>query len=197
MIKSKDWLGNSKSVYTTLGASNHSEGEREINDFYATDPIAAEWLVKLEDLNKEILEPACGQGHLSEVLKKHGYNVSSYDLIDRGYGVPYDFFEADQWYGDIVTNPPYSIAEEFVRHSLSIVEEGAKVCMFLKLQFMEGKKRRLLFDEYPPVRIWASSSRIKCAKNGEFDYIGSSAMAYAWYVWEKGYKGDTILKWFN
>jgi len=26
---------------------------------------------------------------------------------------------------------------------------------------------------------------------------GGGAIAYAWFVWEKGYKGDTVLKWFN
>ena len=65
---------------------------------------------------------------------------------------------------------------------------------------MEGKSRRKLFEKYPPKTIWVSSSRIMCAKNGDFDEMiagGGSAVAYAWYVWEKGYKGDTILKWFN
>lgn len=48
--------------------------------------------------------------------------------------------------------------------------------------------------------MWVSSSRITCAKNGDFEYMkanGGSAVAYAFYVWQKGYKGDTILKWFN
>lgn len=77
---------------------------------------------------------------------------------------------------------------------------GKKVIMFLKLQFMEGKSRRKLFEKYPPKIIWVSYSRIMCAKNGDFDEMiagGGYAVAYAWYVWKKGYKGDTILKWFN
>lgn len=32
----KDWTGNSKSIYTTLGASNHTDKARETNDYYAT-----------------------------------------------------------------------------------------------------------------------------------------------------------------
>ena len=42
----KDWTGNGKSIFTTLGASNHTEKEREINDYYATDPIAVDALLR-------------------------------------------------------------------------------------------------------------------------------------------------------
>lgn len=42
----KDWTGNGKSIFTTLGASNHTEKEREINDYYATDPIAVNALLQ-------------------------------------------------------------------------------------------------------------------------------------------------------
>jgi len=68
--------------------------------------------------------------------------------------------------------------------------------MFLKIQFLEGKQRKEFFKKYPPKTIWVSSSRIKCGMNGEFS-DKSSMMALAWYVWEKGYKGDTVVKWFN
>lgn len=72
--------------------------------------------------------------------------------------------------------------------------------MFLKLQFMEGKERKHLFTNFPPKTIYVSSSRILCAKNAEFERMragGGSAVAYAWYVWVKGYKGPTTIKWIN
>lgn len=72
--------------------------------------------------------------------------------------------------------------------------------MFLKLQFLEGKARRKLFDENPPRIIYVSSGRLLCAKNAEFEKMkagGGSAVAYAWFIWEKGYKGDTVVKWIN
>lgn len=68
----KDWTGNSKAIYSCHGASNHSEDERETNDYYATDPIAAEWLMKLETLNHRIWECACGEGHLSKQFSRGG-----------------------------------------------------------------------------------------------------------------------------
>lgn len=87
----KDWVGNNKTTFVTLGASNHSNKEREIDDFYATDPHALQiFLEKIKEdnieLHKTIWECACGKGHLSEVLKKHNYNVYSTDKVNRGYG---------------------------------------------------------------------------------------------------------------
>lgn len=195
----KDWKGNSKSTFVTLGASSHSEHERQSEDYYATESLATEWLCKLETFNHRVLEPSCGEGHISEVLKVYGYEVTSRDIVDRGYGEVQDFlsFETMEWGGDIITNPPYSLAQEFVEKALQIIPNGNKVAMFLKLTFLEGKKRKELFRTNPPIRIWVSSSRLKCAINGDFNSIGSSATAYAWYIWEKGYKGDTIVKWFN
>jgi hypothetical protein len=195
----KDWVGGRAAVFKTLGASNHTDSERQSEDYYATEPAATEWLCKLEQFRGPILEPSCGEGHISEVLKVHGYDVTSRDLVDRGYGSVADFLTNDniKWYGDIITNPPYKYAKEFVGKALQIIPAGHKVAMFLKLTFLEGKARRELFETLPPRRVWVSSSRLKCAMNGDFDAYASSAAAYAWFVWEKGYKGDTIVKWFN
>ena len=100
--------------------------------------------------------------------------------------------------GTIITNPPYRYAEEFVTHALTNTEVGNKVCMFLRLNFLESKGRKKLFETFPPIRVWVSSSRIQCAKNADFSkYKGGSASAFAWFVWEVGYKGITTLKWFN
>lgn len=200
MSKNKDWTGNQTSIYKTLGASNHTEKDREENDFYATEPKAIDLLCQVEKFNEWILEPACGQGHLSKRLIEYGYQVYSSDLINRGYGMQYDFFETSSWHGDIITNPPYKFAKEFIEKSLSIIPTGNKVAMFLKLQFMEGKARKELFKCHPPKTIYVSSSRLLCAKNADFEGMiagGGSAVAYAWYVWEKGYSGKTVLEWIN
>jgi hypothetical protein len=71
--------------------------------------------------------------------------------------------------------------------------------MFLKLQFLEGKKRKSFFLENPPRTVYVSSSRLACAMNGQFNPKNelASSIAYCWYIWQKGYTGDTILKWFN
>lgn len=201
-MANKDWSGNGNSIYKTLGASNHTDKERENDDFYATDPAAATMLLEIESLSKNIWECSCGEGHLSRIFENAGHKVYSSDLIDRGYGkAGINFLEQTRTFnGDIITNPPYKYAKEFVEKGLELVSDGHKVIMFLKLQFMEGKARKKLFLEHPPKTIHVSSSRITCAKNADFKAMkdgGGSAVAYAWYVWEKGFKGDTTIKWFN
>lgn len=199
----KDWTGNKNSIYKTLGATNHTSEERQNEDYYATDPKAAILLLELEKFSENIWECACGEGHLSQVFEKAGYKVRSSDLMDRGFGeTGVDFLSEENkfWDGDIITNPPYKYAQEFIQKSLDIIPNGKKVAMFLKVQFMEGKGRKNMFISNPPKVIYVSSSRLLCAKNAEFDKMiasGGSAVAYAWYIWEKGFDGVTQLKWFN
>ena len=200
----KDWTGNAASVYKSIAASNHSEEERETNDYYATDPIAIDKLLAVEKISHNVWECACGEGHLAKRLEELKFNVISTDLIDRGYGTGNrNFFDFEKSQVgtevDILTNPPYKYAKEFVLKALELLSEGRKCYMFLKLTFLEGKARaKELFSKYPPQSVYVFSERVCCAKNGEFDKVkagGGSAVAYAWFVWEKGWKGETTIKW--
>lgn len=75
-----------KTVSRFIGAHNTSTDPRAENDYYATHPSAAEFLIDIEHLNHNIWECACGEGHLAKVFTAHGYDVKATDLIDRGYG---------------------------------------------------------------------------------------------------------------
>ena len=158
--------------------------------------------MEVEEFDDSIWEPAVGGGHMAEVLEEHGYTVYGSDIVDRGYPETQiiDFLEFDgKFDGDIITNPPYKYAKEFVEKAMDSVNEGSKVAFFLKLQFLEGQKRRELFRKYPPKVVYVSSARLRCSRNGDFEgeKNKSSAVAYAWYVWEKGFQGDPIIKWIN
>lgn len=200
----KDWTGNKKSTFVTLGANNHCDHERENNDYYATDPKALEiFLDKIEEdgirLHKNIWECACGEGHLSKVLESKGYDVISTDLINRGYGngiVNFLMLESIILYaGDILTNPPYKYAKEFVETALELQEEGYYTIMFLKIQFLEGKSRRKLFEKYPPKYIYVNSARQTCYINGDMSKKMSSATCYCWFMWQKGFSGEPTIRW--
>lgn len=70
--------------------------------------------------------------------------------------------------------------------------------MFLKLQFLEGRARRLLFDTKQLKTIYVLSGRLSCAKNGAFnEYKAGSALCYAWFEFQKGFIGDPVIKWIN
>lgn len=191
-------MENITSTLRVLGSTTVVGADREQHDFYATEPKAVELLLNKESFKFSILEPCCGMNHITKVLESRGYHVTASDLVDRGVGAEIkDFLDYTEWRGDIVTNPPYSKALEFIEHSLRITERGATIAMFLKIQFLEGKKRKEFFKKHPPKHIYVASSRLRCAKNGDFDKYGSSAVCYAWFVWVNGYQGEPTVRWIN
>jgi hypothetical protein len=198
-----DWSGNSRSVYGTLGASNHSKDDREEHDYYATSPLAVEILLEQETFDKDIWECASGEDHIAKVLRKYGHNVRCSDIIDRtGHTIVEDFLTSPvEWFGDIITNPPYKYAQEFVERALDKVKPCRKVAMYLKLTFLEGKKRQQLFKQRNLKTVYVMAARMGCAKNGQFADMereyDAGAVAYAWFVWEKGYVGDPVIKWVH
>lgn len=142
-----------------------------------------------------------GGGHLTarmQELLPH-LSVKNSDIINRGFDCELiDFLtvnQPDSFDGDIITNPPYKYAQEFAEKAIETVTDGHLVCLFLKLTFLEGQKRRSFFEVHPPKVVYVSSARLACAMNGDFASIGSSAAAYAWFVWQKGYAGEPIIRW--
>lgn len=139
-------------------------------------------------------------GHLSKVLEEKGYRVWSTDLIDRGYGIENtDFLKSvpDSWCGDILTNPPYKYAREFVEKSMEVTRNGCYTIMLLKIQFLEGKERYKMFQKYPPKYVYVNSSRQTCYINGDMSKKMSSASCYCWFIWEKGFNGEPIIRWIK
>lgn len=194
----RDWRGDAGFI---VYGNNRKQDSAE-NDYYATEPKATELILRRERFSQRIWEPTCGEGHIAKVLTANGYEVTSTDLIDRGFGKGnVDFLHSVQPYQlgssfDIITNPPYSQAQEFCEHAIDLINDGCKVAMFLKLTFLEGKKRRALFEKHPPQTVYVFSSRVCCGKNGTFD-PSRNAVAYAWFIWEKGFKGAPQIKWID
>lgn len=201
--KIKDWVGNSKSGHGLNGISYNGNHEREKHDFYATNPHSVDiFLERIKKDNivlpKTIHEPACGQGHISKELEKHGYNVVSSDLYDYGYGKSgLDFLKSIDKADCFFTNPPYRFALQFVEKSVENLKPDGMSIMYLKIQFLEGKERNLFFKKHPPKYVYVNSSRQMCAKNGDFGGSHSNLMCYAWYIWDKNFHGDTIIRWID
>jgi hypothetical protein len=197
-------MGKSKpNMKSALMIGFNPSAERQSEDFYATNPKALELFLERITKDKLILreniwECACGQGHLSKVLIENGFKVKSTDIIDRGYGGVKDFFEENEIFnGDILTNPPFKLAEEFIEKGMSILTKGSRLILFLKIQFLESKSRYILFKKYPPKYVYLHSSRQLCCKDGDFDKYTSTTQFYAWYIFEKGFNGETILRWIK
>lgn len=175
--------------------------ERQPEDFYATCPTTIPPLMRLlgwdDGQPRRIWENSCGMGHLSEAIITYGHDVLSTDLIDRGYGYGgIDFlqptvFDHEQFDG-IIMNPPYKHALEFIKKSISIAPITAA---FLRIAFLESRKRKPFFAEYPPKYVAVFSERARSAKDGDFTNIGAGVQCYAWFIWQQDYQGESVLQW--
>ena len=163
-------------------------------DFFPTPAWAARALMENESFEQEVWECACGDGSMSQVIEQFVPKVYSSDLHDRGYGESgIDFLEEDRRAVNIITNPPYNLAESFVETGLQKAEK--KFALLLRLAFLESAKRfRSIFSTTAPSRVWVFSERITFYPNGE-QTAGSGTTAYAWFVWDKAHSGATELVW--
>ncbi|SFO77738.1 hypothetical protein SAMN04488056_112161 [Cohaesibacter marisflavi] len=165
-------------------------------DFFPTPPWATHALIDNEVFTGDIWECACGDGEMSNVLQETGNQVISSDLYDRGFGeTGVDFLEQTKKVSNIITNPPYNSAQQFVEqaHKLS----SQKFALLLRLAFLEGASRaRTIFSTVPPSRVWVFSERITFYPKNAVK-AGSGTTAYAWFVWDKKHSGSTELKWFQ
>ena len=142
------------------------------------------------------LEPACGAGHMSRVLKEYFGEVRSSDAYDYGYAPKRDFlnypYEANavDW---IITNPPFRLAEEFVLRSLKVARRG--VAILARTVFLESIGRyEGIFLQHPPSTFAQFVERVPMVK-GRLDMKATTATGYAWLVWDKCYSGEPRLSW--
>lgn len=198
-MESKEFVA---SVFRQLGT--HSDKERHKDDYYATDPRAVKDLIAMLnkyniEIPKEIVETSVGGGHIAKEFEKIGCNVTGYDIVDRGYPntIIRDYLTVDKLPDGcmVIENPPFKRNIEFIKHSLSLIKNGQYICTFQKIQFLEGQGRKLFFEENPPKYVFVFSKRVKTYINGDMSDKQSSAMCFCWFVFEKGYHGDTVVKW--
>ena len=182
-----------------LAGGNPSRGRVE-NDFYATHPDSVKALLEREKIIYPALEPACGEGHIAKLLT--GGQVIATDLIQRGYGgAPFNFltddFDNSVKYPTVITNPPFNLFTEFLEKALEVATH--KVILFGKLQALEGQKRASFIEKTPLRTVYVFKKRQQPLRDGkEVDDNGkklSSTMAFAWFVWEKGYTGKPTIEW--
>jgi hypothetical protein len=152
-------------------AGTSTTRERVENDYYATPYSATEMLLNNVEFNGDFLEPCVGGGHIVDVLKKYyDSEITCSDIVNRGYSntIIADFLihNFNRKFDNIVTNPPYSLAQEFLEKGMEVINDGGKIAMFLKIQFLEGAKRKEMFKKYPPKYIYVFSKRQNPWRNG-------------------------------
>lgn len=164
------------------------------NDFYETPSEAIEAILEREKLLPgTILEPCAGRGAITKVIsnKYPKRKIISLDINPQSKGIiKGDFlvYTPKESIQNIITNPPYKEAKQFLEKSLKLAK--GKVIMLLQLGFLESKGRYQLFKDNPPTKVYVFSSRISC------DTQGTKRVAYAWFVWDnQSQNKNTILDW--
>ena len=189
-------------------AGGNPENGRVENDYYATNPKAVEMLLTNYTFDAAtILEPCVGGGHIANAINNFFANqrvITGLDLVDRGYPntIVQDFltWETDRKFEGIITNPPFSLAQEFIEKGMGLLTDNGQMAMFLKIQFLEGAKRKEFFEKYPPKYIYVFRNRMATWNNGnEVDpntgKRWATTMCHAWFIWEKGSKTEPIIRW--
>jgi hypothetical protein len=164
-------------------------------NFYPTPRYVTESLLEVEEFGSLVWEYACGDGAISEVLIKEGYEVVSSDIVDQGYGEVEDFFQSDRTAESIVTNPDYDYAEEFVQTALAKTTD--KVAMLLPLSFLTARIRYELLTLTLLKAVYVFSSRVSLYPHGWSGPKKGGVMNFAWFVWEHSYQGNPRLHLFH
>lgn len=166
---------------------------RPDHDYYPTPPWCTHALLKhVGPLTGTCWEPGCGDGRMSEVLVNHGLDVYSSDLVYRGYGdpEPFDFVHGeigDITFDHVITNPPYSLAYEFVDRALSVAT--VSVCMLMKLAFLETSRRWEKLRGRYPTDVYVFTTRPHFTRNG-VPMKNGGMIPFAWFVWRAPFRRD-------
>lgn len=172
-------------------------------DDYPTPPDATNALLDWLDRHgydlpsSTVFEPAAGRGYMADVLSKRFKSVTTMDVHDYGYPLDYVgdftsgiFVPKADW---VITNPPFKLLERF---ALTALEHYDKVAFLARLQILEGQQRyKNLWSVYPPFRVLIFINRVAMVQGGLAGKKYSSAVAYAWYIWDKNQSDGNKIEW--
>jgi hypothetical protein len=194
-----------KQISGIIGSSSKEGLEERIKVFdgFGSPAIAVQELLLRERFNSCIWEPAAGEFDIVKILRpKFSVFTSDIHQWDEQLQLKQDFLECSGLpFGqrcDIITNPPFSLAQEFIEKSLELLQFGSKLALLLPLRILEGiNRKKAVYDKMPPVRIWVFSYRIP--RMHRFGYTGKKStemMAFCWIIWQRGnYNNGTRTLW--
>jgi hypothetical protein len=167
--------------------SLNNTGKRKKSDFYET-PYSLTWLLlENEEIIGSVLEPACGNGAISKIVGGVSYDKE------------FDFLKEERKYDTIITNPPYSLAKEFILKAKQVANK--KIIFLLPLSYLHGKNRfDIIWNDknFPLARVYVFTRYpLLGEKLREDGKHNTGMMVYAWYIWEKGYKNEPVIRWLD
>lgn len=174
--------------------SGVNRGQRKKSDFYETPYSITKQLLDVETFKGSIREPACGNGAILKVLKHKGLKAAGSD-ISKGF----NFLESKDKCDTIITNPPFSLAKEFILKSKKLARH--KIAFLLPLSYLHGVDRyETVYSDtkFPLKKVWVFTRYPMLGdplrRDGKYR---TGMMVYAWYIWDRKHKGDATVGWIN
>lgn len=174
---------------------NNVSGKRKKSDFYPTPFSLTKQLLERETLEGSILEPSCGDGAIIKVLNEKGYS----NVIGKDLSLGQDFLQETKQYDTIITNPPFSLAMEFILKAKELAQK--KIIYLLPLSYLHGVERyeKLYQDKEFPLKCLYVFTRYPMLGEPlrEDGCYNCGMIVYAWYCWDKSYRGEPTIRWIN
>lgn len=170
-----------------IGGNNF---DRVKDDFYPSpDEITIALFDNWRPRFGDVWEPACGNGAMCEVIKRHGFRIHASDLVDRGYGeTGIDFLmEYERRAPCLITNPPFNLSHDFIAHALDPLSVK-QMALYLKSTYWHAAKRIDLFEKYPPSIIMPLTWRV------DFTDGGQATLDTMWCIWDDQHEGETVYR---
>jgi hypothetical protein len=165
-------------------ANRKKKKDRPESDYYGT-PKSCIYVLKeqtniLNDI-KKVYEPACGKYRLSRALNEIGIETICNDIITTKV----DFLKDNDRKDIIITNPPFSLFDEFVMQARKV---SNKWIFIAKSNFFGAYKRNKngIWKNLKYVYIFNRQIdyRSPYRKDGKF-YCGN--LITGWFIWDKNW----------
>lgn len=133
-----------------------------------TPPDSVQPLLKYLEQDKTYYEATSGKsGLIVEGFTKFGYNIEPSNGKDFFECAPSDVYDG------VITNPPYSLKDKFIRHCYDL---GKPFALFLPVASFQGSARGKMFMEY-------GMSALVYNNRVDFTGGGSPPFGNAWFMW--------------
>lgn len=144
-------------------------------DFYPTPDYSFNVLLPFIPTKiNSFLEPCYGNG---AIYNKINCNNKYFCEIQPPFNKDYLKEKFDQKFDLIITNPPFSLAQEFLEKSL---QESDLVFYLLRLNFLGSQKRKTFFN-----KVGTPDKLFILSKRPSFTGGGTDSVEYAWFCYDK------------
>jgi hypothetical protein len=173
---------------------------RHPQDWYCEPRWTADRLFEAQPFVGEVIDPACGSGNIIEAARRAHHSAEGWDIVDRGFpGVKVrDFRMVTEPVANFVSNPPFGIAEHFVSHALELARH--MTCMLLPAKWIQGDKRSRWLECTPLMRVLFITPRPSMPPGTAIaagHKPGNGTTDYAWFIWQRGFKGERSFGWLR